>query len=161
MTKATLVYSGRTTNWPLIAVAIAGFVALVVLGRPWAGPWPGMAVLLAIAVVLVAVGLLSSTSLRVTTGPRGVHVRCGAFGWPRFRYPRERIAAAEIVTVSPSKSWDYGIVWTPRGGWSFVLRSGPALRLTLTNRRRVTVGVNDPQAAMTALGFAATDTLHR
>jgi hypothetical protein len=94
---------------------------------------------------------VTSTSLRVTTGPRGVQVRCGAIGWPRFSYPRERIADVAVVTVSPWKSWEYGLVWTPTGGWSFVLRGGPALRLTLTNGRLVTVGVNDPQAAMTAL----------
>src|SRR3954464_3353137 len=101
MTEATVVYSGRTTNWPLIAVSVAVFVALVVLGRPWLGPWPGMAVLLAIAFALAAAGLATSTSLRVTTGPRGVQVRCGAIGWPRFSYPPERIAAVDVVTVSP------------------------------------------------------------
>jgi hypothetical protein len=154
MTEATLVYTGRTTNWPLIAVGVAGFVVLVVLGRPWAGPWPGMAVVLAITIGLLAVTLAASTSLRVTTGPRGVHVRWGAIGWPRFSYPLEQIAAVDVVTVSPSKSWNYGIVWTPRGGWSLVMRSGPALRLTLTNRRHVTVSVEDPKAAMTALGFS-------
>lgn len=155
MKEATLVYSGRMTNWPLIGVGVAAFVALVILGRPWAGPWPGMLVVLAVALVLAVACLMTSTSLRVTTGPRGVHVRCGAIGWPRFSYPRERIAAVDIVTVTPWKSWDYGLVWTPRGGWKFVLRSGAALRLRLTNGRVVTVGVNDPQAAMTALGFAS------
>jgi hypothetical protein len=158
VTKATLVYSGRTTNWPLVGVGIAGFAGLVVMGRPWAGPWPGMAVPLAITLVLAAVGFSTSTSLRVTTGPNGVHVRCGALGWPRFSYPAERIAAVEIVTVTPWKSWDYGLVWTRAGGWNFVLRSGAALRLTLTNGRHATVGVNDPQAAVAALAATKIDT---
>lgn len=155
MTEATVVYSGRMTNWPLIGVGVAAFVALVILGRPWAGPWPGMVVPLVIALVLAGGALATSTSLRVTTGPRGVQVRCGAIGWPRFSYPRARIAAVAIVTVSPWKSWDYGLVWTRTGGWNFVLRSGAALRLTLTNGRLVTVGVDDPQAAVTALGIAS------
>jgi hypothetical protein len=153
VTEAKLVYTGRTTNWPLIGLWVAALVGLVVVGRPWAGPWPGMVVPLAIAFVLAAGGLMTSTSLRVTTGPRGVHVRCGAIGWPRFNYPQERVAAVDIVTVSRWKSWEYGLVWTRSGGWNFVLRTGPALRLTLTNGRLVTVGVNDPQAATTALGF--------
>jgi hypothetical protein len=151
MNEPTLVYSGRTTNWPLIGVGVAAFAALVMLGRPWDGPWPGMAVPLAVTLGLFGIVALTSTSLRVTTGPRGVQVRWGVFGWPGRTYPPERITAVEIVEVSPWKSWEYGTVWTRRGGWSFVLRSGPALRLTLTNQRRVTVGVDDPQAALTAL----------
>ena len=155
MNEATIVYSGRMTNWPLIGVGVAAFAALIILGRPWARPWPGMVVPLAVAIVLAAAGLVTSSSLRVTTGPRGVHVRCGPLGWPRFSYPRERIAAVDIVAVSPWTSWDYGLLWTPGGGWNFVLRSGAALRLTLSNGRRVTVGVKDPYAATTALGFAS------
>ncbi len=109
---------------------------------------------LVIVLIALALGLMTSTSLRVTTGPQGVHVRCGVFGWPRFAYSRERISGGEVVAVSIWRTWNAGVNWTPRGGWAFVLRSGPALRLTLTNGRRVTVGVPDPQAALTALGLA-------
>ena len=161
MTEARLVYSGRTTNWPVIIAALAGGVALALFGRPWDGPWPGMIGLIALVLVLLILGLVTSTSLRVTTGPRGVQIRCGVFGWPRFAYPRERIAAAEIVTVSLWQTWNWGVSWTPRSGWMFVLRSGPALRLTLTNGRRVTVGVTDPQAALDALGLDAVDVAGR
>ena len=157
MTGTTLVYSGRTTNWPVIAAALAAGLALALVGRPWAGPWPGMLVPIAVAVAVLVLALVTSTSLRVTTGPRGVQVRCGVFGWPRFAYPRERILGGEIVAVSIWRTWNWGITWTPRGGGVFVLRSGPALRLTLTNRRRVTVGVTDPQAALLALGLPVSD----
>jgi hypothetical protein len=161
MTGTTLVYSGRTTNWPMIATAAAGGLALALFGRPWAGPWPGMIGPLVIALGVLVLGLVTSTSLRVTTGPRGVQVRCGVFGWPRFGYPRERISGGEIVTVSIWQTWSGGINWTPRGGWVFVLRSGPALRLTLTNGRRVTIGIADPQAALAALGRTVTGTVGR
>lgn len=154
MTGTMLVYSGRTTNWPVIAVAVAGGLALVVFGRPWAGPWPGMIGPLAIALVALVAVLVTSTSLRVTTGPLGAHIRCGVLGWPRFTFPRERIAHGEIVTVSIWRSWTWGINWTPRGGWAFFLRSGPAVRLTLTNGRQVTIGVTDPSAALAALGLS-------
>jgi hypothetical protein len=96
---------------------------------------------------------VTSTSLRVTSGPRGVQVRCGVFGWPRLTYPRERISGAEIVIVSIWRMWNSGVNWTPRGGWTFVLRSGSAVRFTLTSGRRVTVGVTDPQAVLATLGL--------
>lgn len=157
MTGTTLVYSGRTTNWPVIAVSLVGGIALVVLGRPWAGPWPGMIVPLVLVLSALTLAVVTSTNLRVTTGPRGVQIRCGVFGWPRFAYPRDRIAGAEIVAVSLWQSWNWGLSWTPRSGWVFVLRSGPALRLTLTNGRRVTVGVADPHAALAALDLATSE----
>lgn len=114
---------------------------------------------IALALAALVVGLVTSTSLRVTIGPRGVQVRCGVFGWPRFDYPRGRISGGEIVSVSIWRSWNCGVTWTPRGGWAFFLRSGPALRLTLTNGRRVTVGVTDPRAALDALGLDRTGTV--
>lgn len=155
MTGTTSVYSSRTTNWPLLAAAAIGALALMLPGRPWAGPWPGMMVPLAIVLGALALTLVTTSSLRVTTGPRGVSIRCGVFGWPRVAYPRERITGGEIVTVSIWRTWNSGISWSPRSGWTFVLRSGPAMRLTLTNGRRVTVGVRDPQAALAVLGLDA------
>ena len=153
MNRTRIVYSGRTTNWPLIAAALAFGLALVLLGRPWAGPWPGMIVPIVIVLAAFVVTVVTSTSLRVTTGPRGVDIRWGALGWPRFAYPRERISAGEIVTMSIWRTWMSGISWSPRAGWTFILRSGPAVRLTLTNGRRVTVGVDDPDAALAALAL--------
>ena len=161
MTGTTVVYSGRTTNWPVIAAALVGGLALALSGRPWAGPWPGMLGPLAIALGALVLCVVTSTSLRVTAGPRGVQVRFGVFGWPRFSYPRERIAGAEIMTVSIWRTWNCGVSWTPRGGWVFVLRSGPALRLTLTDGRHVTVGVTDAHAALNALGLDLTNTVGR
>lgn len=155
MTGPTLVYSGRTTNWPVVAAALAGGLALIVFGRPWDGAWPGMIGPLAIAVAVLTIGVATSTSMRVTTGLRGVQIRCGVLGWPRFTYPRQRIASGEILGVSIWRNWNCGISWTPRGGWTFTLRSGPAIRLTLTNGRRITVGVTDPHAALTALHLDA------
>src|SRR3954454_19577225 len=115
MTEATTVYSGRMTNWPLIGVGVAAFVALIILGRPWAGPWPGMLVPLAVALVLALASLVTSTSLRVTTRPRRDH-RCAwsacpvpCHRWQHSSSPRGRIAAVDIVTVTPWKSWDYGL----------------------------------------------------
>ena len=155
MTGTTVVYSNRTTNWPVVFGLVAGAVALALFGRPWAGPWPGMLGPIAFFVLLLGLVLLTVTSLRVTAGSRGVQVRCGPFGWPRFDYPRELIATAEVVPISIWSSWNWGLNWSPRTGWVFALRSGRALRLTLTSGRRVTVGVADAPAALAALGLSS------
>jgi hypothetical protein len=83
----------------------------------------------------------------------GLQVRCGVLGWPRCSYPRDSIVSGEAIAVSIWRTWNWGFSWTPRGGWSFILRSGPAIRLTLLDGRRVTVGVDDPAAALTAFGL--------
>jgi hypothetical protein len=110
-----------------------------------------MAVPLAIVVGLVILVVLTTSSQRVTTGPNGVLVRFGVLGWPRFAYPPERIASAEVAQVSSWVVWSSGISWTRRYGLLLMLRSGPALHLVLTNGRRVTVGVDDAPAALAAL----------
>jgi len=152
---SSTVYSGRVTNWPLIALMFALTAGLLVNGKVWRGPWPGMLVPAAILALSLAVVVLTTTSLRVTTGPRGVDVRFGPFGLPRFRYARNRIAHAELIDVSIWAVGGWGVHWTPRRGLLLVLRSGPALRLVLTNGRRVTVGVTDPAAALAALDLGA------
>lgn len=157
MNRATVVYSARMTNWPLIVSSVIAGLALALFGRPWAGPWPGMVVPILIFFVLLTVGLVTSTSLRVTAGPRGVQLYCGVFGWPRFTYSRERITRVDVVTVSIWHTWN----WTPRGGWQFVIRSGPALRLALGSGRKVTIGVTDAEAALAALQVATPDSVGR
>ena len=151
MNAAAVIYSGRMTNWPMIVSGVLAGLALALFGRPWAGPWPGMLVPLAIFLIALTLGLVTSTSLRVTAGPQGVQVHCGVFGWPRFTYSRERISGVDIVAVSIWHTWN----WTPRGGWQFVLRSGPALRLTLSTGRKVTIGVTEAEAALAALNLPA------
>jgi hypothetical protein len=157
MNQTTVVYSGRMTNWPMIVSGVVAGLALAAFGRPWAGPWPGMVVPVAVFLLIFTVTVVISTSLRVTAGPRGVQVYYGAFGWPRFTYSRERISGAEIVTVSIWRTWN----WSPRGGWQFFIRSGPALRLALSSGRKVTIGVTDPTAALAALDLATPDTVSR
>jgi hypothetical protein len=144
-TPARFVYTGRTTNWLVLALGVLLLVPLF-LGSQAGLPASGLCALGG-AALFIAVG----SSLRTTAGPAGVTVRFGVLGWPRFRYDRERIAAAEVVTV-PGQ-WSWGPWWTPAHGFQLTLSAGPALRLTLVNGRRVTVGMPDPAAAKEALGL--------
>lgn len=84
-------------------------------------------------------------------------VHFGVFGWPRFRYPLERIARADVVDV-PVYFWGCVMYWSPRRGLMLTLRSGPALRIVLTNGRRITVSTPDPEAAVRAIEAAQATT---
>ncbi len=148
----THVHSDRATNWPAQAVGAALMVPLAVMAVPAIGAWASARFLVPVLLMLavIAFNLATASSMRTLVGPRGVLVSFGVFGWPRFRYPLERIASARVVTI-PSAMWMWGIWWTPWGGLRLTLRGGPALELTLTNGRRVTVSADDPQAAVAAI----------
>jgi hypothetical protein len=94
------------------------------------------------AVVLVVVFLLGFTSVRVTVAARGVTVRYGALRLRLTRIPLRKIASAETVERDvfgfplPGQMLVFG-------SSSVVLRSGPALLLTLRDGKTFTVTVDD------------------
>jgi len=149
------VYSGRATNWPMIGLMAAVLVPFVAMARGSHGSWRSLGLLLPVAVIVASavVVVFTTSSVRTTAGPKGVSVHFGAFGWPRFRYPLDHIVEAASVTI-PKSHWGWGMYWSPRGGLMLTLRTGPALRLTLSNGRKVTISTPTPDAAVTALDDA-------
>jgi hypothetical protein len=142
------VYTGRSTNWPMVIFSIALALPLLAMSNAdgssrldWAFP-----VVLGAVVLL---NVLTGSSVRTTAGPNGVSIRFGLLGWPRCAYRIEQISHAEVVDLS-LWSVSYGFWWTPRRTCCTV-RSGPTLRLTLRSGRRVTVTVPDPYAAVEAI----------
>ena len=155
--SSTEVYSSHTTNWPVVVLSVALAVPLVALAQANAGAsaLERMAPSVVALVLVVAVDALTATSLRVTIGQGGVVARFGTLRFPRFRYPVASIAAARATTIRP---WATpGIFWTHRDGLRLALRSGPAVRLTLHSGRRVTVGVENAELALTALRRAGVE----
>jgi hypothetical protein len=151
-TDVHTVYSGRSTNWPMIWLSTALLIPFVALAKESKGSWTaaGFAVPLLIAVTAAVANLLTATSVRTTAGPNGVTVHFGVVGWPRFRYPMQRIQHAEAVEI-PSSHWAWGMYWSPRRGLMLTLRTGPALRLTLASGRKVTVSTPQPDIAVLAI----------
>ena len=149
--SGNVVYSSHSTNWPVVVLTVILAVPIAGFSRPaHGGPalieWaPSLLVLL----LLVVVGVMTATSLRVTIGPTGVNARFGTLRLPRFRYAVETIVSARPTTIQP---WATpGIFWTHRDGLRLALRSGPALRLTLNTGRRITIAVDDAGSALEAL----------
>jgi hypothetical protein len=155
-TAVHTIYSGRSTNWPMICLSIALVLPLLAMATGSKGSWSSVGFLIPLLVVVSAAtaSLLTAISLRTTAGPNGITVHFGVFGWPRFRYPMHRIEHVEAIEVS---QWAWGMYWSPRRGLMLTLRTGPALRLTLTNGRKVTISTPQPQAAILAIDSARRD----
>jgi len=149
------IYTGRVTNWPLVAALSAALIVpLLLLGSLSHGSWlnpAGPAIPLLIAAAAVLITVLTGLSVRTAAGPNGVSVHCGALGWPRRTYRLEEIERAEVTNLSPSL-WrlSLGFWWTPRHTY-FTVRTGPALLLALHTGRSVTITVPDPHAAVTII----------
>ncbi|GGK38421.1 hypothetical protein GCM10010124_34130 [Pilimelia terevasa] len=141
------IYTGRATNWPVVALSAVLAVPLLIMGKPADGR--AAAVPLLLVVVGVLAEAVTAGSVRTTAGPNGVSVRFGLFGWPRCTYRLDQIAHAEVIDL-PLWRVAYGFWWTPRRTCCTV-RSGPTLRLTLRTGRTVTVTVPDAPAAVAAL----------
>ncbi|MFI5496329.1 hypothetical protein [Actinoplanes sp. NPDC051859] len=146
-------YTGRVTNWPMVALSVALVVPLVALSAMTAAGRSELVLLLLLIVVGVLLEVLTGSSVRTAAGPHGVTVRFGVLGWPRCTYRIAQIAHAEVINL---KAWSvvYGFWWTPRRTCC-TLRSGPTLRLTLHSGRTVTVTVPDAPAAVTVIRDAA------
>jgi hypothetical protein len=152
--SSTDVYSSHSTNWPVLALTVILAVPIAGFSRPPEGApdlvqWvPSLLVF----VLVVVVGVMTATSLRVTIGPTGVNARFGSLRLPQFRYPVTTIVSAGPAIIRP---WATpGIFWTHRDGLRLALRGGPAFRLTLRNGRRITIAVDDVGSALQALGRA-------
>ena len=154
-TGTQTIYSGRSTNWPMLCLFLALLVPLVAMAKGPGESWsePGLLVPLLVVVAAAALTVVTATSVRTLAGPKGVSVHLGVFGWPRFRYAPERIATAEAIVI-PRSQWGWGMTWGPRSGLLLTLRTGPALRLVLTSGRPVTISTPDPEAALAALDRA-------
>jgi len=153
------VLTDRITNWPMLWLTLALLVPLFALAGPSKGDWnePGFLVPLAVIILAALVNVLTLSSLRTTAGPHGLAVHYGVLGWPRFRYPPQRIRSVMPTRVSASV-WSWGILWTPRDGLRLTLRSGPAVDLVLVNGRRVTVSVRDAEQVVAVLAAAGCPT---
>lgn len=153
-TSPRTVYTGRTTNWPMVAATSIGAVLLVVMGATGEGSWLALSLPFLLVAIGVLANVLTSSSVRASAGPNGFDVRWGIVGWPRCTYPLDQIASAEVVDV-PWTRVSYGLWWTPKRT-SCTIRTGDAVRLLLTTGRIVTVTVPDPDLAVRALHEART-----
>lgn len=148
-----VVYSGHTTNWPMLILSIVISVPLIVIGLGSGGSPVVNAIVALLVTASLVMTIVTTSSMRSTIGSSGATVRFGIFGLPRFHWPLDAIERAEAIEISPwSQVW--GVWWSPGHGWKLALRSGTAVRLTLKNGRHVTFNVEDSAEAIEAIEAA-------
>ena len=111
--------------------------------------------------VVVPIGVLIGLcflSAHLWIDTDGVHARMGRIGWPNVDIPLNEIESAEVSDIRPM-SW---------GGWGYrgnlkmfkraaiIMRSGPGVRLQLTEGRVFVMTVDHPEQAVEALHHVRT-----
>jgi hypothetical protein len=128
----------------LFAAACAA-LALVLVARP--GPWP----LLAGIAAVVAWAAWAFRSLTVEVADGELRAWFGS-GWPRFRWPLDRVEAAEPVRTT---LWEgVGIHFTSRGKL-YNVATGAAVQVRLAGGARFMLGTGDADALAGAIRSAA------
>ncbi|MFF3228775.1 hypothetical protein ACFYV7_38685 [Nocardia suismassiliense] len=149
---AAMVYTCRVTNWPMLWIYVIGFVPAIYIGS--VSHSAVLRLLFTALWIIVLVKVIVGTSQRVSAGSGGLTLNLGAFGFPRVTVARADITRAEIIDL-PVTLWSHwGVHWTRKRGWLLTPNMGPALRLTLTSGRTVTVSMPEPAAALVAMGIA-------
>jgi hypothetical protein len=146
------VYTGRTTNWPIVASTCLGAFLIVVMPRGATTPWSELAVPSLLVSVGVLATVVTTSSVRTSAGPNGFTIHWGLVGWPRCAYRLDEIERAEVIDL-PWWLVSWGLWWTPKRTCC-TIRSGPTVRLTLRNHRTVTATVPNPHAAVAVLEAA-------
>ncbi|HWJ61381.1 MAG TPA: hypothetical protein VNS19_05380, partial [Acidimicrobiales bacterium] len=111
------IYTGRTTNWPVIVPTVVLAVLLVAMGSTGEGGRGGsgdFAVIVALLAIGIAANILTASSVRASAGPNGFDVRWGVVGWPRCVYRLDEIQHAEVIDL-PWYRVTWGLWWSPRG----------------------------------------------
>ena len=97
-------------------------------------------------VVIVGLGTLALSSIRVSAGTDGLSVRYGYLPWPSTTIDLHQIKEASVIDVDPVAwgGWGYRGTLTFMHQAAVVLRSGPGIRLDLVDGRVFVVTIDDP-----------------
>lgn len=131
-----------------VAALLAGLVAVAAIVASVGVPFSAL-----VGFLIAALASLAFVKVRVQADANGLRVGFGWFRWPGITIPLATIATVSAIDVRPTEwgGWGY------RGSLKFmkraavVLRSGPGLRLDLTNGKTFVVTVDDPATAAALL----------
>ncbi|MFV2019215.1 hypothetical protein [Micromonospora sp. LOL_023] len=121
---------------------LAPLLLLAGLLAVWTNVWVASPVLLAMA--LLAMLLVN----RLTIDQQGIHIGFGPWGWPRITVPAREIAGAVETTVRVGEwgGWGYRLSPDMRGR-GLITRSGPGIRVELSDGRYFVASTRDPRTA--------------
>jgi hypothetical protein len=132
--------------WMLITGGALGVTALVMVLLALTPLVPSPMLVSAAALLLGAVAMLASGSVRVTVDPREVAVRSVCFPVFRRSIALARVTGAFAKSARPMELGGWGYRWLPRRS-AVSLRAGDALWLRLDGGREFVVTVDDADRA--------------
>lgn len=134
-----------SARWPWVVMIVSIVAATIVgiVGQP----------VIALIVLLASIPAMAFTKIVVTTGPDGLGIDYGPFGWPSQQLDIARIQSAEVLDVNPLKWGGWGYRGSIRffGRAAVNLRSGPGMILRLTNGKQFVVTVDEPALGVNVL----------
>ncbi|QSB16264.1 hypothetical protein JQS43_08210 [Natronosporangium hydrolyticum] len=123
----------------ILAAPLVLLVTAVVLTLATANVWVGL-----LLVVLAA--LLTPLCFgRLVLNQTGLRVEFGPWAWPALRVPVAQIARAEPTEVAAAEWGGWGYRMQGGGGRAVITRSGPAVRVTLSQDRYLVVSAAEPE----------------
>jgi hypothetical protein len=138
-------WAGGASNRRVLALAVL-IAAMPVGGLLVAGPTPLTLLEVLLLAAEVLLGALAMAAVRVTSGPDGLRVGAGPWGWPARTVPAAEIvsARAEVRDAVTLGTWGYH---DPAGHTAVMVRGGECLVLELEGGRTFAVAVDGAAAA--------------
>jgi hypothetical protein len=140
------VWSGRASSWGLLLVVL-GVVASALF-------MPGLAVWVRVLEALIALIVLSFSSVVARVDEHGLSVAVGPARWPRWKVPIGDVVNAGVIDVRPIRYGGWGYRARP-GVRAIVVRSGESLKVERSGAPDLVVTVDDAEAGAALLNLNA------
>ena len=136
------VWSGRASSWGLLLVVLGVAVSALFM--------PGLALWARALEAVIALIVLSFSSVVVRVDEHGLSVAVGPARWPRWKVPIADVAGAEVIDLRPFSYGGWGYRARP-GVRAIVIRSGTSLKGDRHGAPDLIVTVDDAEAGAALL----------
>lgn len=130
-------------TWAILSAIVFLFFILGVLGFLGKMEFGIMLIFMLLALVAIA-ATAALADVKVLIDSKGIHIRCGAFSYPKRTIAWSEVKSIKAIKVEPAKIGAVGFRWySLKDGTAIVMRKGPGLEIKEKNGRRYVVTVDE------------------